>query len=124
MYEFPDVERAIREVVEQVTDNVVLFLPADFHERVPIVLVTMVPSIGGGEEFLRTDRVQIDVYGDGRTQARSIAEAIRRAVVGSHDTAAGLLDDVYVETEPHEEPYPHDTVSLFSATYRADTRAL
>lgn len=121
---FPDTEKALQEVIRTITANVVLWLPADTFERVPIVHVQVQPNIGGEEDFLRTERVQIDVYATGRDAAKTLAQNIRSTVLGHHGTSYGLLDDVYVDTEPYEQPYPHDTVSLYSAIYRVDTRPL
>lgn len=122
MYEFPDVEKALQEIAQTVTSDVVLWAPADLHDRAPIVHITALPSTGQVEDFMRTDRLQIDVYATGRTSARDIAIDLRLALVGPHGTSYGLLDDVYVEQEPHEQPYPHDTISLYSTTFRVDTR--
>lgn len=122
MYEFPDVEKALQELSLSVMDDVVLWAPADLHDRAPIAHIQALPSTGQVEDFMRTNRVQIDVYATGRTASRDYANDVRAALVGPHGTAYGLLDDVYVEQEPHEQPYPHDTLTVYSATYRVDTR--
>ena len=116
--EFPDVERA---VVEVLGDTASLWLPVDFP--VPAIHVY---SVGGREDgVLRTDRIVVDCYAPGRDGAKSASEAVRALLIpGPHHTSEGLLDNVEAEVLPHLLPYASESVVRYTATYRVDVRPL
>lgn len=123
---FPDAERAVLEIISRVHDDVVLRPPIDRDERAQdggIVEIHSVPSPGSVEDWERTDRVEVDVYAAGLTAARDLADEVRATLQGFQDTAEGLLDDVFVVTEPYEVPYPHDVVIQVRAVYGVVSRA-
>lgn len=117
---FPDPEKAIQEVARTVHPDVVLRPPLDRDERAAadgIVEVAMAPSGGTVDDWERTSRVEVTVFAEGRGASYALANDLRAALIGYHATAVGLLDDVFVVTEPHEAPYPNDTVVQVTATY-------
>lgn len=119
-YRFPDVERA---VVEILGEGAALWLDKDFHDRLP---VSHVQSVGGREQgVLRMDRIAVITYDHSRDLAKASAEAVNALLVdGPHDTTEGLLDRVEVEVSPHLLPYVSETVTRYTATYRIDTRPI
>lgn len=124
---FPDVERALAETVSAVVPSAAVgtHLPADFTDNLPAVQIRVIPSTGSPEPWQRTERVQIDVYALGRSEAKDLADSIQtgisRPAIG---TSYGLLDDVYTDTEPYEAPVALDAITLYSAIFRVETRAL
>lgn len=123
---FPDAEKALQEIALRSHDDVVLRGPIDRDERAAnggIVEIHGIPSPGSVEDWERTDRVEVDVYAAGLTAAKDLANSLRASFLGFQETAEGLLDDVFVVTEPHEVPYPHDVVIQVRATYGVVSRA-
>jgi len=123
---FPDVERALAEVIasDHPSAAVGTHLPADFTDNLPAVQIRVIPSTGSPEPWERTERVQIDIYATGRSEAKDLADSIQtgisRPAIG---TSYGLLDGVYTVTEPYEAPVAFDAITLYSAIFRVDTRA-
>ncbi len=120
--EFPDTERSFIELLEAVGYETVLHLPVDMNQRLPLIHVVGLPSSAQVEPFLRTDRLQVDIYAVGRTQARDIAEDAQSRLAGPTQTTEGFLDDIYPEILPYESPYTSDSTNLFTAIYRVETR--
>lgn len=120
--EFPDVELALIELLEALGHGSVLHLPVDMDKKLPLIHVTGLPSSAGPEPFLREDRVQVDVYAQGRTQAKDIAEDVASRLSGPHPTEQGFLDDIYPEIQPYESPFTSDSINLFTAIFRVETR--
>lgn len=124
---FPDVERALVELTTAALGEEVLVgthLPYDYTTNLPAIQIRALPSTGQDEPWERIIRVQVDVYGSGRTEARALSMDLRDALVGrGRSTTEGLLDDISVESEPHESPFVADVLTLFSTIYRVETRA-
>lgn len=121
-YRFPDVEAALMEVLTATQPGVrtVLWL-TDTEGTVHHVYSSGGNIVGP----FRTDRVTVDTYAPSRDLARTAAEDAQAALTERHhDTSEGLLDTVEVEVAPHSMPYQSDTVSLWQAVYRVDTRPL
>lgn len=122
---FPNTERALAEIINDALDiRVVGHLPEDGYASAPFVQVTGLPTTAGPESFLRSDRVQINVYSTGRDSAKEYADQIHALMHGYHDTTHGFLDDIYPAVLPNEVPIKHDSVNLYTATYAVDTRPL
>ncbi|MFF5793681.1 hypothetical protein ACFY5D_16670 [Paeniglutamicibacter sp. NPDC012692] len=120
--EFPDTELALIELLESPDAEAVLRLSADMDQRLPLIHITALPSTAQAEPFLRTDRIQVDVYTNSRSGSKDLSEAIRGRLMGSHLTDEGFLDDIYPEIEPYETPYTSDSIKLVTAIYRVETR--
>lgn len=127
IYAFPDTEMAVLELLTERVPEVetYLHLPANYTDLLPVFAVRLLPSNGGEEDFLRTDRLEVNVYASGRTEARDLAGRARQVLLGAGlETSYGLLDHVYIETEPYEVPLGSDLFNNYSITIRADIRPL
>lgn len=127
MADYPYAREAIFELVDGHefaghTTKAYFRLDTQFTDHLPAALIY---PLGGTEGHVdRIDRVGVDVYAIG-TESLEVAEAIRSALVGRpHDTAAGYLDDVQVETVPVDVPYPDPTYAQTQMVLRVTTRPL
>lgn len=127
-YEFPDSPKALRSVIckalDMTEDHVVLHMPLDLEANVPLIHLQGVPAPGSPEPWEKDARVIISVYAAGLTEATKLANDVRNAIPGPQGTEHGLLDDVWVETEPADTGLPHQNVRQFDATYRTISRPL
>lgn len=124
MYSFPDTVSILQEVIEDHTSaKAVMWIPATLTGKVPLVHIYKVGGAQSGP--LAQDRIAIDVYAEGRDTAYALADQIRQHLVGRfhYSEQYGQIDTVLLEVSPLDVPYLSDTVDLFSATYRVDTRA-
>ena len=98
-------------------------LGVDYKSHLPAVLIY---HLGGSEGYIdRTDRVGVDVYATEGTPALDILEQIRDLLVpGPHDTSAGFIDDVAVESLPVDTPYADPAVSFAQMVVRVTARPL
>ena len=123
---FPDTVAGVLHTIGVARPDVLVgkYLPATFMDELPAATARRLPSPGGPEPFLRTDRVVVDLYAVGSTAAEKLGQDVRAALADTwHDTPAGLLDRVEVETEPSEVPAGGDTASYVTLTLRVDVRA-
>lgn len=120
---FPDVERAVRELIaEKFSVRTVSFLSKDATD---LVFVRQIPSNPGREPFLRTESVQVSVYMQGRDNARDLANNIREFLEDSpHSTTHGLLDRVRIQTTPLDVLSDSESINVFTATYSVDVRPI
>jgi hypothetical protein len=121
MYEFPDAELAIKEVL---TDYQTVFhLTKDYD--LPIVQILSVPSSGQVSNVLMDTRLQLDVRASGRTEAKRIANAITTLLNNNtFATSHGLLDRVDVTNFPYEQPTESETENVFTLLINVATRPL
>lgn len=120
---FPDTEKALKELLEPFGATYLhlvygweeLGLPA-FH----------IYQVGGNQALVfRSDRIVVHSYAEGRDAAKQAASQAHELLVpGPHGTSHGLIDSIDVESVPHLMPYTSDTVNLFGAIYRVNTRPL
>lgn len=118
----PDVQTALVEVVEGlVPDGVYTRLQADFHQHLPAVLVRAEQN---DNDYLATHRAQLEFYHRSIPECRTMARLILTHLADNyHQTEAGLLDSVRIETNLREIPYT-DTVVMFTASVFVDTRPI
>lgn len=128
---FPNATKAIRELIidrlDSDSNHVVLWLPEDTHEKAvdkPVVHIQPIAAPGTVEHWERQDNLVIDVYANGVTNAYETINCIRDAVIGSHSTSEGLLDDVFVIAEPSIGLYDHERIRRYTATFAVITRLL
>lgn len=116
-YDFPDVPRAL---VEIIGPTATLWLHS--YDST----INHIYAAGGNEVGpLRSDRVVINTYAPGRDAAKGESERVRQVLQAApHETAAGLIDHVHVEVNPHSVAFQHDTTNLYQATYRVDVRPI
>lgn len=141
MFFFPDTRVMVRAIID--TSGIgysYTWLEYGFEQR---VIDTDVPAmhvvqLGGSEDgMFREDRLQVQTYGHGSTQATRAARSLHELLVGrSHSIPAPpdpdvdggptewLIDSVTVESVPIELPYQSDDLNLVSAIYRLATRGL
>lgn len=122
-YRFPDVEVAFHALLD-VGATAFLWLPLDFDAHLPAHHVYVV---GGSEDgVLRSTRVEVATYAEGRDAALDAAEAARAVLTsGPHLVPdVGLLDVVRVDVPPRGIPYMDDRINQVNTTYRVDTRPL
>lgn len=122
-YRFPDVEVGVQELLNG--DHLAyLWLPMNFAKDLP---AHHVYAVGGSEDgVLRTTRVEVATYAEGRDAAFEAAEAAREFLTAGphHVPGVGLLDAVRVDVPPRGIPYADDRINLVSTTYRVDTRPI
>lgn len=123
MFVFPDAAKCVKAELEAVGFDATLQLnPEDLDGRE----IVHIKDIGGTEQSVfRTDRLTVDVYAQGRTAAKDLAEAVRAALLDRPlDTPHGVVDSVKVDVVPTKEEFPSATLVKFTAIYRAETRPI
>lgn len=122
-YTFPDSISILKESIESLEYPTYMNLTVGFDQNLPGVHIYKVG--GSSSSVFAQDRFIVDVYAEGRDAAYDTSEAIRQHLqAGSHFSEAyGLVDSVDMESSPADMPYASETVTKFTATFRADTRA-
>ena len=120
---FPHIEDCLAEVIGELAP-VVTHMPKEPSSRVPLVLLSPVPSPGATEPFLSEDRYLVEVFNVGRTATRDLAYLIAERLDGQYfATSHGLLDRVDVIMRPNESPLEDDTLNSFNFSILVKTRA-
>lgn len=80
--------------------------------------------LGGAVQarVFRTDRATIDTYGPSRDATREAAEEVMQTLTARF--VDDQIDGIRVEVAPHSVPYVDESVHLYQATYRVDTRPI
>lgn len=128
MYVFPNTRNILFEIL-RLYGTPAFRLEAGWEDQwtFPVHQIT---SLGGDVTGpLREDRIRIDTYGPSDDDANDAAEALVAALADRYhyvdgQEQLGMIDRISVESSPAQVPYPSDTVSLVSATYRAALRPL
>lgn len=125
---FPDIENELvpfirAEFPTSEVKRVLQELPAEFESQMPIIQLNR----GGGSDdpaFIATDRpiLDVSVWAADRTQAKLIAEKVRRALVGKLASTnsgfeGGIINWVITLVGPRVVPDPNTNVRRVSASY-------
>lgn len=124
MATYPDALAGVRAVLDTLRGSTYYYLTVDYAKQpLPAYLIY---TTGGDERFpFREDRVTVETYDETTTGARRAAETARGLLAeGPHDAKGILLDQVSVDTVPHDIPQHEGYPALVAATYRVSTRAI
>lgn len=125
-YIFPDAERAVMELLEQLEiGTITAWLEYGFEGDVSEENCVVLVEAGQGNQasVFRSDPITITVYGQGRSATMRVANQICSTLTsGPHGTTEGLLDKIDVQSLPGLVHYPHDRVNMAVAVYEVDTR--
>lgn len=117
---FPMVEKAVKELVEDVYPAAVGKVGGDLsYERGDglYVWIGLIPT-GGTTQIDGEWVLDIDVFGDSYATAMTHALALEALLVGpKHVTSVMRLDNCYQNVGPAERPWDDDSVYRIGATY-------
>lgn len=116
----PDVQDALVEIIDGLTDgNAYHRLQPDFS--VPAVLVRAEQNDNG---VLATHRAQLEFYHEDLPSCKQLARVIVAHLLNApHETSAGMLDSLRIETNIREIPYT-DQLVMYTASVFVDTRPI
>lgn len=122
-YSFPDSVSILKESIEALGLPTYIHLSVEFDKNLPAVHLYKVGGIESG--VFAQDRIVIDVYAEGRDPAYNTSEEIKKHLTSGYHSSElfGMVDSVVVESSPADLPYQSETVTKFTATFRAETRA-
>jgi hypothetical protein len=96
--------------------------PADLEERLPVVRVERVGGSDG--RFRGHPRVAIDVFAATADEARTLANAIRDALLFLRGPVNGaVISDTRCDSGPSRQPWANPAVHRRGATYSVSLRA-
>lgn len=95
--------------------------PADLEERLPVIRIER----GGGSDdrFGRSPRVFVDVFAATADEARTLANAIRDALLFLRGPVHGaVIRDVRCDSGPSRQPWANTEIHRRGATYTVSLR--